>query len=660
MALTGSTLGPLVAWLWPASEAPASTGLAALPGAYVLETLPALAPGTSAASRISPGTLLLVGWVAVSGFLLLVGATLALRLALRLRDWPERRVDGVAVRVSKQTGPAAMGLLRGQVVVPEWALSLPAAQRRLLVLHEAEHVRARDPQLALAGLVVCALVPWNLPLWWQLRRLRLAVEMDCDARVLRRAPDPRRYGSLLVTVGQRKAHLGLALAESRSMLERRIRMITNRGGGRRTAWAAGLGLAAGLVVAVACETPGPTTVQAPQRPEPDLSSLTDWPRSENDCIPVILLNGDRIENAEGHELELSDVEIRMFSALPPGVEPRTEPPGYCRTLWLLTGDASPAAEARARRLAEGLAVAERLAAAEGPSAAEGPLKSQAVADSSGNVRTESSEGSRAEDISEEPTFTPMTVRPQLLNPDEVREALDQFYPPLLKDAGIGGTASVWFLIDPEGLVRRALIRESAGHDALDQAALKVAGMMAFTPAYNREERVPVWVALDITFESTAVTDERRSHRGVEDRANESSGVVERERHLRDGLGVRDQEVARDRVEPERESRDQAAGPAFTPMTRPPELRNHEHVSQALTDLYPPVLRDAGIGGTAKIWIFIDRNGAVQDVRIDETSGYDALDAAALRVGRQMTFEPARNGGEAVPVWISLDVTFQVE
>ena len=28
------------------------------------------------------------------------------------------------------------------------------------------------------------LMPWNLPLWWQWRRLRFAIEVDCDARVL--------------------------------------------------------------------------------------------------------------------------------------------------------------------------------------------------------------------------------------------------------------------------------------------------------------------------------------------------------------------------------------------------------------------------------------------------------------------------------------------
>ncbi|UUZ52386.1 hypothetical protein LP419_22985 [Massilia sp. H-1] len=43
---------------------------------------------------------------------------------------------------------------------------------------------ARDPQLLGLALLVLVAMPWNLPMWWQLRRLRHAIEVDCDARVL--------------------------------------------------------------------------------------------------------------------------------------------------------------------------------------------------------------------------------------------------------------------------------------------------------------------------------------------------------------------------------------------------------------------------------------------------------------------------------------------
>jgi len=105
------------------------------------------------------------------------------------------------------------------------------------------------------------------------------------------------------------------------------------------------------------------------------------------------------------------------------------------------------------------------------------------------------------DISAAPTFTPFTVRPDIKNPDEVARALEREYPPLLRDAGIGGTVDVHFFIDEEGRVQRTLVNRSSGHPALDNAAIAVANIMEFTPALNRDRRVAVWVSLPITFQS---------------------------------------------------------------------------------------------------------------------------------------------------------------
>ena len=103
------------------------------------------------------------------------------------------------------------------------------------------------------------------------------------------------------------------------------------------------------------------------------------------------------------------------------------------------------------------------------------------------------------DIAAAPTFTPYTVRPDIKNRAAVARAMEREYPPLLRDAGIGGTVNVWFFIDEEGSVVRNLVNESSGHKALDDAALKVADIIEFTPALNRDKRVPVWISLPITF-----------------------------------------------------------------------------------------------------------------------------------------------------------------
>jgi protein TonB len=103
------------------------------------------------------------------------------------------------------------------------------------------------------------------------------------------------------------------------------------------------------------------------------------------------------------------------------------------------------------------------------------------------------------DLSAAPTFTPYTVRPDIRNREEVRRALEREYPSILRDAGLGGTVQVWFFIDEEGKVVRTQIQESSGQTLLDQAALKVADIIQFSPALNRDKRVPVWISLPITF-----------------------------------------------------------------------------------------------------------------------------------------------------------------
>ncbi len=169
---------------------------------------------------------LLVAWIALS--LLLVGRLVTGLIALRRsrRDWPSRVVDGAHVRISNNVGPAVIGLHAMDVVLPEWTLALDAPLRALVLRHEEEHRSARDPLLLFIAALAAALMPWNVALWYCVRRLRLAIEMDCDARVLRAHPTPERYGLLMLTIAQRR---GIAptlfapmLSEPTSQLERRI------------------------------------------------------------------------------------------------------------------------------------------------------------------------------------------------------------------------------------------------------------------------------------------------------------------------------------------------------------------------------------------------------------------------------------------------------
>ena len=105
---------------------------------------------------------------------------------------------------------------------------------------------------------------------------------------------------------------------------------------------------------------------------------------------------------------------------------------------------------------------------------------------------------RAE-LSAAPTITPMTARPEILNEPEVRRAIQDAHPPMLRDAGIGGTVMVYFFIAEDGRVANAILSRSSGHAPLDQAAVEIARVYRFKPAMNRDQVVPVWVMFPLTF-----------------------------------------------------------------------------------------------------------------------------------------------------------------
>ena len=104
------------------------------------------------------------------------------------------------------------------------------------------------------------------------------------------------------------------------------------------------------------------------------------------------------------------------------------------------------------------------------------------------------------DVAAAPVFTPMTVRPEIRNRNAVVQAMTRSYPPILRDAGIGGQVVVWFFISEEGVVLDKRVSQSSGHPQLDQAALEVAGVYQFTPALNRDQKVKVWIQIPITFQ----------------------------------------------------------------------------------------------------------------------------------------------------------------
>src|SRR5438105_10043921 len=76
--------------------------------------------------------------------------------------------------------------------------------------------------------------------------------------------------------------------------------------------------------------------------------------------------------------------------------------------------------------------------------------------------------------------------------------------------------------------------------------------------------------------------------------------------------------------------------------------------------YPPALYAQKVQGNVTLRIFIHSNGAIvpDSTRIAETSGFTALDSAAMKGSRDLRFEPAKTLGQPVPVSILLPVYFR--
>ena len=205
---------------------------------------------------------LTVLWISAS--VLLLGAIGVGRWRVTREKLRARRgqVQGHDVLLTKDLGPAVAGVRQPIVFVPEWVIALDDGSQQLLLAHEMEHARRRDTGMLMAGAALTAMLPWNPVAWWLSRRLRVAVELDCDARVLDTHPDVRRYADLLLVAAGKPRFTSRFLAahfgEHASDLARRIDAMTNRSWRVRPLMLAAVA-AVGLTMA-SCETPRPEPV----------------------------------------------------------------------------------------------------------------------------------------------------------------------------------------------------------------------------------------------------------------------------------------------------------------------------------------------------------------------------------------------------------------
>jgi TonB family protein len=662
-AAAGSVALPLLVRLVPAQAWPQVLP-PALPTVLTLDPIVVgEAAEVAGAAGWSAGSIGLVLWAGLSALALLLVALLFVQLRVSRSGWQAAQLDGSTVFVTRNAGPAAVGIRRGIILVPAWVLRLAPELRSLLLLHENEHIRAGDPRLLLGGLLLLSLMPWNPVLWLQLIRLRNAIELDCDARVLRTGVSPRRYGALLLEVGRRRSGLALVMAtfaEPHMFLEQRIRRIARYPLERRPRRAAAFGILALALCATALSARDPLRPAAGVMPGISAAKngmvqgaggaesgvLRGSGGAENGVLQGAGGIDTRLPGAGPHSADVTDGRSSLDALLadvggtgvvsavvdtPPPTPPPPPPPP----------PPSPPVDPRSGTL---------------PPSAPPPAPRP------------------GEPIDARPTFTPMTVRPELQNTAEVRDALISHYPPLLRDAGIGGTPVVWFFIDETGVVQRTQLSRSSGYDALDAAALSVATTLRFAPATNRDKPVAVWVEIPIVFTPPRAPDQQQRLDQMRERAGAPPATREAPPPARSAETPPVRQPVPPAAQPPAPPAQRSAPPAQPPVppaqppappAQPPappapeaaRLVNSREVSLELARSYPPLLRDAGIGGTAVVFVYVDERGRVQRMQLASTSGYDALDEAALKVAAIMRFEPRVVDGRAVAAWQEVPVVF---
>ncbi len=101
-------------------------------------------------------------------------------------------------------------------------------------------------------------------------------------------------------------------------------------------------------------------------------------------------------------------------------------------------------------------------------------------------------------------------------------------------------------------------------------------------------------------------------------------------------------------------------PSLSVYTVAPVLLNLDEVTEAMLELYPRLLKRAGVSGLVLVWVRVDATGQFVKSAIKTSSGREAFDKAALEVTELMRFKPALDGDEPVAVWVIIPIEFRIE
>ena len=187
------------------------------------------------------------------------------------------------------------------------------------------------------------------------------------------------------------------------------------------------------------------------------------------------------------------------------------------------------------------------------------------------------------------------------------------YPQVARQRGWEGTVVLRINIGAGGDVTNVSTQKSTGYDALDESAAQSVKTWRFDPAKDGEFPVSSVVDLPIRFNL-------------------------------DEYGI---QASRPEPEPEPE-------PEPVLEKKPARL-----VKSARPD-YPQTARKQGWEGTVVLRITVGTGGEVDNIKIQESSGFPELDESAAQSVKTWQFDPAKLGEDPISSEVDLPVTFDLE
>ncbi len=219
---------------------------------------------------------------------------------------------------------------------------------------------------------------------------------------------------------------------------------------------------------------------------------------------------------------------------------------------------------------------------------------------------------------------PLRVGGEIKEPKKLKHVAPE-YPEMARAAGIQGIVIVEALIGEDGAVREAKVLRPV--PMLDGPALDAVLQWKYTPTLLNGQPVPIIMTVTVTFTLNDTTNQ----------------------------GPPAQRAATEAPEPARFRT--ASGVEMIPVRVGGEIKEPIKI-KSVPPVYPAEAQRAGVQGAVIIEAVIDTDGTVKQTKILRSA--PGLDESALAAVRQWEYTPTLLNGVAVPVIMTVTVTYSLK